>query len=355
MTEAIYFIILAILVLPALDYFLALYILPDVKPSVHSVSFPTSVSAIIACHNEEVNIERKVREITVQLSNAGVPNFEIIVISDGSTDDSNLILENLDKQGLINLIKLESRGGKPGALKLGISHSMHSVLLFSDVRQTLSKDAVKSLLSRLTDPQIGGATSQLQLSGDTSSTRKWMNHLKLRESRKGSTIGMCGALYVVRKELIDELSPDTILDDLLMSLFVMRHGERVVLEPTAIVHDVSWNEFYTTRRQGRITAGLIQLLRSHSNLIASIGLLQLLFLYGQKYMKYTAPILFLTASITALFSETLTVWHYSFTIVIAALLTLFKPIFIAQILKLTLGYMAQLLRLDKFSKVKWDR
>ena len=355
MTEAIYFTFLALLVLPALDYFLALYILPDVKTSAISKDFPNAVSAIIACHNEEVHIERKVRELTTQFVDAGVTDFEIIVVSDGSTDNSNKILERLDSEGVVKYINLDERGGKPGALNRGIAISQHPVLLFSDVRQTFSQGAVKALLSHLTDSKIGAATSQLELFGDTSPTRKWMNNLKFRESRKGSTTGMCGALYVVRKELLDVLPSDTILDDLLVALFVMRHSKRVVLEPSAIVHDVTWDEFYTSRRQGRITAGFIQLLRCHLKLMFSVGLLQLLFLYGQKYMKYTAPMFLALASIAALFSEVLTMWHYACVIIVATLLTLFKPVFVAQILKLILGYMVQLLRLDKFSNVKWDR
>jgi biofilm PGA synthesis N-glycosyltransferase PgaC len=197
MTEAIYFTFLALLVLPALDYFLALYILPDVKTSTDSVDFPIAVSAIIACHNEELHIERKVREVAAQFVDAGVTEFEIIVVSDGSIDNSDTILQGLDSEGVVNFIKLDARGGKPGALNRGIAISQHPILLFSDVRQTFSHGATKSLLSHLTDPKIGAATSQLELSGDTSPTRKWMNSLKLRESRKGSTTGMCGALYVV--------------------------------------------------------------------------------------------------------------------------------------------------------------
>jgi cellulose synthase/poly-beta-1,6-N-acetylglucosamine synthase-like glycosyltransferase len=179
--------------------------------------------------------------------------------------------------------------------------------------------------------------------------------LKLRESRKGSTTGMCGALYVIRKELVEYLPVDTILDDLLMSLFVMKKGKRVVLEPSAVVHDVSFNQFYSGRRQGRITAGLVQILTTHKILLTKIGLVQLIFLYGQKYLKYTAPVLFAIASVLALFSDHLTMWHYSVTLVLLTLITITKPLFVAQALKLTLSYMAQLLKLDKYTKVKWER
>ena len=88
--EIIYWNLLSLMILPAIDYFVGLYVLPNVKPSKDfDKSFSvdqTSVSAIIACHNESANIERKVHEIRDQLISAKVADFEIIVISDGSTD-----------------------------------------------------------------------------------------------------------------------------------------------------------------------------------------------------------------------------------------------------------------------------
>ena len=140
-----------------------------------------------------------------------------------------------------------------------------------------------------------------------------------------------------------------------MAMFVMKSGKRVIHEPMAKVYDVPFNQFYSGRRQGRITAGLVQILRKHRSLLWKIGLVQLIFLYGQKYLKYTAPVLFGIASIIALFSETLTMWHYSITVVLLALITVANPLFVAQAMKLIVSYMTQLLKLDKYTKVKWEK
>lgn len=357
--EIIYWTLLALMILPALDYFLGLYVLPNVKPSKDfDASFSIdqiSVSAIIACHNESSNIERKVHEVRDQLISAVVADFEIIVISDGSTDGSVDILQNLENKDIIKFINVTERTGKPNALNLGIAASKFQFLLFSDVRQSFSKDAITSLLSSFADPQIGAATSMLVLEGNSSPARSWMNGLKLRESLKGSTTGMCGALYIMRRELTQHMPENTILDDLLMAVYVMKNGKRVVLEPDAIVYDVPFDKFYSNRRQGRITAGLIQLLRDQWSNVKQIGLLQLLFLYGQKFLKYTAPVLFALCSIAALFSPQLTTWHYSISLILLATITLIKPLFLAQAIRLTLSYMAQLLKLDKYTKVKWEK
>tara|TARA_Y100000589_G_C27189005_1_gene643924 strand:+ start:1451 stop:2530 length:1080 start_codon:yes stop_codon:yes gene_type:complete len=354
-----YFIAIGFLVLPAMDYFLGLRVLPNYKSSgekdMVSAVGGEGVSVIIACHNEEENIEKKVLEIRDQLTQAGVSKTEIIVVDDGSTDSSGEIAQNIVNKGFATLLKVPSRMGKPNAINLGVEASQYPILLFSDVRQTISESAIKILLSRFEDSDVGAVSSQLELKGGDSPARRWMNTLKLRESNKGSTTGVCGALYAIKKQYVEQLPEDTILDDLVMAMFVMKAGKRVIHEPSAILYDVPFDEFYSGRRQGRITAGLIQLLKMHRPLLWNIGLVQLIFLYGQKYLKYTAPILFGISSIIALFSDTLTMWHFSITIVLLALITIANPLFVAQAMKLIISYMAQLLKLEKYTKVKWEK
>jgi biofilm PGA synthesis N-glycosyltransferase PgaC len=359
MILVLYLIVLALIILPAMDYFLGLFILPDMKTSTlvdsRSPLALDGISAVIACHNEATHIRRKVHEIKQQFQDAEISNYEIIVVSDGSDDGSNVILQDLADKSLIVYDLIADRQGKPNALNRAISLSKYPLLLCSDVRQTFSENAVFFLLSHLSDPNIGAVTSQLELEGDASPSRRLMNGLKHRESRKGSTTGMCGALYVIRKSLTSVLPADLILDDLVRALVVMKAGKRVILEPKAIVNDVNWNLFYSGRRQGRITAGLVQLLREHRPLIISIGLKQFIFLYGQKYMKYVTPVLFLVASFVALFEDHVRVWHFGSSAALLFVLLLWRPKFVGETLRLVLSYLAQLLKLDKYRKIKWER
>jgi glycosyltransferase involved in cell wall biosynthesis len=359
MILVLYLIVLALIILPAMDYFLGLFILPDVQPSTlvdsRSPLALDGISAVIACHNEATHISRKVHEIKQQFQNAEISNYEIIIVSDGSDDGSNEILQDLANKELIIYELAPVRQGKPNALNRAILLSKYPLLLCSDVRQTFSENAVFFLLSHLSDPNIGAVTSQLELEGDASPSRRLMNGLKHRESRKGSTTGMCGALYVIRKSLTSVLPTDLILDDLVRALVVMKAGKRVILEPRAIVNDVNWDLFYSGRRQGRITAGLVQLLREHKPLIISIGLKQFIFLYGQKYMKYVTPVLFIVASFVALFEDHVRLWHFGSSGALFFLLLLWRPKFVGETLRLVLSYLAQLLKLDKYRKIKWER
>lgn len=352
---------MGLIVLPALDYFVGLAILPKVKQSLKKDTISPQalegISTIIACHNEVDFIERKVLEIQSQFKDAGVKTYEIIVVSDGSDDGSNKVLDRLATEKKILYRLVTDRQGKPNALNVGVEIARYPILLFSDVRQTFGKGSIKYLLSNLSDPNVGAVTAQLELDGKVSPSRKFMNRLKQLESLKGSTTGMIGALYVIRHNLVFKPFPkNIILDDLLAALNVMRNNKRVILEPRAIVHDVNWNLFYSGRRQGRMTAGLLQILRHFRPLLFSIGLKQLIFLYGQKYMKYVAPILFAAASVAALFTTSeIRFWHFTISGSLFILLAIFRPMFVGETLRLILSYMAQLIKLDKYSNIKWER
>ena len=352
---------MGLLVLPASDYFVGLLIFPKVKPSTKQDEISPraldGISAIIACHNEVEHIELKVLEIHSQLKDAGVKTYEIVVVSDGSDDGSNKVLERLATENSIVFRLVAERQGKPNSLNVGVDIAQYPLLLFSDVRQSFDKNSVKHLLSNLSDPEVGAVTAQLELEGKASPSRKFMNHLKQLESLKGSTTGMCGALYLIRHSLVLKQFPkDIILDDLLVALNVMKYHKRVVLEPRAIVRDVNWDLFYSGRRQGRITAGLLQILRHHRGLLFSIGLKQLIFLYGQKYLKYVAPVLFAAASVFALFTTTeIRFWHFAISGSLILLLAIVRPMFVLETVRLVLSYMAQLLKLDRYRKIKWER
>src|SRR5689334_514602 len=48
---------------------------------------PRSVSVVLAAHNEAANVERRLIELSALLASSGLTG-EIIVVSDGSTDDT---------------------------------------------------------------------------------------------------------------------------------------------------------------------------------------------------------------------------------------------------------------------------
>jgi biofilm PGA synthesis N-glycosyltransferase PgaC len=232
------------------------------------------VSIVIAARNEAATLRRRLDNLLA--SDYPHDRMQIIVASDGSTDESAAVLR--EYRGRVEALSLP-HAGKASAINAGVAAARHGVLVFADARQTFAPDALRALVAPLADPAIGGVSGELLLdceSGDGDSTigegvgaywryEKW---LRRQESLVGSTLGSTGAIHALRRELWQPLPSETILDDVLAPMQAVLSGARVVFESEARAYDtaapVAATEF---RRKTRTLAGNFQLLKLQPRLL----------------------------------------------------------------------------------------
>jgi cellulose synthase/poly-beta-1,6-N-acetylglucosamine synthase-like glycosyltransferase len=221
----------------------------------------------MAVHNEEKALAQKLGN----LANLDYPQdrYEIIVISDGSTDATNQILSAQIVSRLRTLI-LPERQGKAVALNRGIEVAEGEILVFTDARQLIEAKALRYLVGNFADPEVGCVGGELVLADSRTDAAPgagvglyWRLEKKIREweGAARSVVGASGCLYAVRKRLIAPLPTGTILDDVYLPLLVARQGGRVVLESRALAFDrvaTGQREFW---RKVRTLAGNYQLIR----------------------------------------------------------------------------------------------
>jgi len=117
----------------------------------HGSNYP-KVSVLIAARNEGMVIEGAVRTIAGQ----DYPNFEILVIDDGSTDETPTILKRLAKEvPKMKFVRRENGGfGKPDALNFGLKHASGDIILTFDADYVpMGKDVLKRLVRWFEDPE----------------------------------------------------------------------------------------------------------------------------------------------------------------------------------------------------------
>jgi cellulose synthase/poly-beta-1,6-N-acetylglucosamine synthase-like glycosyltransferase len=90
-------------------------------------SFSAKVSILIPAYNEE----KTIRQTILSILESAYPDKEIIVINDGSTDNTEHEIRDLIKSGRIVYIK-KSNGGKASALNVGIDAATGEVIIFTD-------------------------------------------------------------------------------------------------------------------------------------------------------------------------------------------------------------------------------
>ena len=233
---------------------------------VRSAPIVPSVSFVMAVYNEAAALPRKLRN----LAGLDYPadRYEIVVISDGSTDSSNEILAGWPDSRL-RVAAAPRREGKASALNRGMALAHGEIIVFTDARQDLQRDALRHLVSNFADPSVGCVSGELMLEdGGRGGSGKgvgiyWALEKKMREweGALGSTVGATGALYAMRRELVVPLPPATLLDDVYLPLQVARNGKRVIFDPRARAFDHTVATEKEFRRKVRTLTGNYQLLR----------------------------------------------------------------------------------------------
>lgn len=230
-------------------------------------NYQPNVTIIIAAHNEERVIRRKLDSI---FSSKYAPErLEVIVLSDGSTDATNAILSDYNDPRL-HSIPITEHMGKASALNVGIREAKSDIVVFTDARQVFEKDCLSKLVANFADPLVGCVSGQLMIgdikgAGEISGEHlKWKleNAIRKWEGVGGSVIGALGAFYAARHRLLIEIPPGTLLDDCFLPLNIVRQGYRTIFEEDARVwDDVAATPGQEFRRKVRTLTGNYQLLR----------------------------------------------------------------------------------------------
>lgn len=267
---AIYWLSVAVLFHTYVGYFLLLVVASRLRPAaVHKTYRDETtlphVSVMLIVYNQESDIEPRLRNLA--LSDYPSARMEFIVISDGSTDTTAARVRSLNMPNLL-LIENPIRSGKAKCINDGIARAGGELVVFADCRQSFERRTIRELVGNFADPVVGAVSGSLEIAPSPSGTGSgvdsyWTFEKKIRrfESLVDSCIGCTGAVYAVRRTLIQPLPDDTILDDVVIPMQVVLNRHRVIFEPAAIAYDPqSLTADREQLRKGRTLAGNFQLL-----------------------------------------------------------------------------------------------
>jgi len=225
------------------------------------------VSIVVVAHDEE-------RRIAARLDNLLTLDYpperlEILVGSDGSTDDTVSRAKERESSRL-RVFPFAARRGKPAVLNDVVPQARGEVVLFADARQRFEAGALRALASAFSDDGVGAASGELVLTSDGHPSNtvgegvgfywRYEKMMRVSESATDSTVGATGAIYAVRRALFEPIPEDTILDDVLIPLRVVRRGYRVVFVRDAVAYDhVTTSAQDELRRKARTIGGTFQL------------------------------------------------------------------------------------------------
>jgi len=239
------------------------------------------VSIIVPVYNEG----KVVKESIKSLLKLDYSNYEIIVVNDGSTDNTKEVAETLVgfqpgkhtniKVSLIN----KPNGGKAKSLNAGIRYSKSEFVLCMDGDSTLSEDTLKLAVRHFTDPHLGAVAGNVKVINRKKlytdlQALEYIEGLNMARSAQGymKLVNIIpGPIGVFRRKAIADAgfySSDTFAEDADLTLKILAKGWKIYYEPGAIAFTEAPEKLQQLLKQRyRWTRGILQSLRKHKGMM----------------------------------------------------------------------------------------
>lgn len=243
--------------------------------------FAPFVSIIVPVFNEG----KIIRHSILSLLNLDYKNYEIIIVNDGSLDDTKQVAESLVgyQQGKHNKIKIsvinQPNLGKARALNAGIYYSKADFVLCMDGDSQLAPESLKAAVRHFKNPKIGAVAGNVKVLN----RKKFFTDLQALEYIEGLNMSRSAQSYIklvniipgpiglFRRKAIEQAgyySSDTYAEDADLTLKILAKDWKIYYEPKSI----SYTEAPATLQQllkqrYRWTRGILQSIRKHKKLL----------------------------------------------------------------------------------------
>lgn len=245
-------------------------ILAELRPRTKSATIdPTpSVSVIVPAYNEGVVLGDCIGSIL----NSGYPRLEVIVVNDGSTDNTEEMMERFSDRA-ITITK--ENGGKGSALNAGIERASGEILMFVDADGIFTEDTIPNMLAGFRNKNVGAVCGNDQpVNTHNVLTRilTLMTHTGTGLARRGLALlgmlpivaGNSGAFRASAIRAVGGFRDDTLGEDLELTWRIQEAGYEVEFAPDAIVlAEVPDQLSDLWKQRVRWARGLIQTARVH--------------------------------------------------------------------------------------------
>lgn len=221
------------------------------------------MTLLICAYNEEDVVAEKMKN-TLAIDYPK-DKFRIMWVTDGSNDHTNELLKAYPE---VDIVFSPERRGKSAALKHGLRELKTRYVAFTDANTMLNPGAMKEIARQFMDPTVGCVSGEKRVmakkDGDMAAEGeglywRYESTLKRWDSELYSTMGAAGELYAIDPTLVREVPDEALLDDFMMSMYVVEAGKRIAYAPDAYAQEYgSANIFEESKRKRRIAAGGLQ-------------------------------------------------------------------------------------------------
>jgi dolichyl-phosphate beta-glucosyltransferase len=232
------------------------------------------LSVVIPAYNEQERLRKHVPGIVAYLSGKNL-RFVIVVVNDGSEDDTARVTEELARTcPMVQLITLNPNRGKGGAVRAGMLAARGQYVLFTDADQSTPIGEADKLLAKLEHDGYDIAIGSRSMPGaGVEQPQVWYRMLA------GKLFGVATGLLAIRgfhdtqcgfkcmkrevaQKVFSQVTSNTAIFDIEMLVVATRVGYRIAEVPVKWVHDPDTRIPYNLRRALRIWGELFRIRRA---------------------------------------------------------------------------------------------
>ena len=222
-----------------------------------------TIALMICAYNEEDVVAEKMEN--TRAIDYPRDKFRVMWVTDGSNDRTNELLKAYPE---VDIVFSPERRGKTAALKHGLKEVKTRYVAFTDANTMINPDAVREIARQFMDSRVGCVSGEKRVTARNKGEMaaegeglywKYESMLKKWDSELYSTMGAAGELYAIDPKLVREVPDEALLDDFMMSMYVVEDGYRIAYTPDAYACEFgSANIYEESKRKRRIAAGGLQ-------------------------------------------------------------------------------------------------
>ena len=271
MMSTLFWLCMAIVVYTYVGYGIVLYLLVFVKrlatkakplADITDDRLP-EVTLMVCAYNEEDIIAEKM-DNTRRLDYPS-DRLHLVWVTDGSNDNTNVLLSAYPE---VKVIYFPERRGKAAALKHGIKEIDTEIVMMTDANTMLNPEAVREVARLMQDPKVGCVSGEKKVMARSDSDEaaqgeglywKYESTLKRLDSELYSAMGAAGELCVIRRQLMTDIPDDSLLDDFIISMEIVKKGFKIAYTSNAYAMEYGSADLHEeSKRKRRIAAGGLQ-------------------------------------------------------------------------------------------------
>ncbi|MBP5799921.1 MAG: glycosyltransferase family 2 protein [Prevotella sp.] len=270
--KVLFWVCLFIVFYTYLGYGMLLYFIIRIKRMVKGKKSPTpmptdeelpTMTLMICAYNEQDVVAEKMQN--TRALDYPKDKFRVMWVTDGSNDRTNELLTAYPE---VDIVFSPERRGKTAALKHGLREVKTQYVAFTDANTMINPGAMKEIARQFRDKTVGCVSGEKRVAprqeGEMAAEGeglywRYESTLKKWDSELYSTMGAAGELYAMDPTLCRDVPDNALLDDFMMSMYVVDEGHRIAYAPDAYALEYGSADIHEeSKRKRRIAAGGLQ-------------------------------------------------------------------------------------------------